>query len=251
MQSKISSDKNLFILLTGLVLVITLIMTIWLEFRLVNAFIVEHVVLGSIAFFVGAVALISRKGSALHKLYGQLFYGLMTASCVLTLIVASMPFHISFSMFQISVMSLYFLIGGKRSLQFRKSDHQFLVDKILAYVVIVVSLYVMLYSVVLDGTFYPLRTVFGVVGCGFALVDLFLFKKIKNIQKHWLSFHLSKMTAGYTTAVTGFFVAQNILGGYYNWFTPTVVCLFFIFYSIFKLNKNKQKHSVHTSGLAN
>lgn len=206
-----------------------------LEFRLVNALIATHVILGSLAFIVGAVALFAGKGQRLHKLGGQAFYVLMTLSCVITLMVSTMPNHISFSMFQISVMSLYFLVGGKRSLEFKQTQHSLSLDKRLALVVIGVSVYVLLYSVILDGIFYPLRTVFGLLGISFGLIDLWLFRQASTTKKYWLALHLSKMTAGYTTAVTGFFVAQKILGGYFDWFTPTVICLAFIGYWLIKL----------------
>lgn len=229
------TDAKLFIVLTLLSLTVTLTLTQWLEFRTVNAFIAQHVVLGSIAFIIGGFALLSKKGGLIHRASGQLFYTLMTVSSVLTLVVSVMPYHVSYSMFQISVMTLYFLIGGKRSLSFKKPNHNLIVDKLFACIVIAVSLVVMFHSVILDGVFYPLRTVFGAVAISFATCDLLLFSKTQSIKKYWLALHLSKITAGYTTAVTGFFVAQNIIGGYYNWFTPTAITLVFITYWLIKL----------------
>ena len=112
--------------------------------------------------------------------------------------------------------------------------------QVLAVGLFKISLFIFLYSVVLYGEFHPLRTVFGAVAIGFGAMDLWVFKQPIKIKNNWLIFHLSKMLAGYTTAITGFFVAQNILHGYFNWFTPTVLCLVYILFWIIKLKKPLQ-----------
>lgn len=231
----ILTDNRYFTVATALTLMVTLVFTLALDFRAVNALIAIHVILASFAFLVGGVSLLSRKGSPLHKQSGQLFYVMMVISCVLTLMVSMMPNHISPSMFQISVLSLYFLIGGKRSIAFKQPAHRLLIDLLLAYSVISVGLVVMFYSVVLNAEFHPLRTVFSSIGIVFGVIDLWSFQRRELVKRKWLAFHLSKMVAGYTTAVTGFFVAQNILSGYYNWFTPTVIYLVYLVYWLIKL----------------
>ena len=228
----------------ALAIILTLAISFLFNFRLVNAMIAIHVVLGSLAFIIGGVTLFSKKGSPLHKMSGKLFFWTMTLSAVYTLIVSTMPNHISPSMFQISIMTLYFLIGGLRSILFKRPNHNLLIDKIMAYVVIIISFLIFLYSVVLYGEFNPLRTVFGAVAIVFGTLDLWSFNKPKSLKKYWLLFHLSKMLAGYTTAITGFFVAQNILSGYFNWFTPTVVCLIYIIFWTRKLKTFKPSSSL-------
>ena len=94
---------------------------------------------------------------------------------------------------------------------------------------------VMSYSVVVDGNLHPLRTVFGTIGIGFGIIDLILFRQPTTIKSKWLILHLSKMLGGYTAAVTAFFVAQNILTGYYNWFVPTAIGLAYIAFWLIKL----------------
>ncbi|NVJ66580.1 MAG: hypothetical protein HWE16_08820, partial [Gammaproteobacteria bacterium] len=198
-------------------LIITIILStvaIWLfayflEIRLVNAMIATHVVLGSLAFLVGAFSSVSKKGGKLHKSSGRLFYLFMTVSAIYTLIVATMPNHFSTSMFQISIMTLYFLIGGIRSLSYKKSDHQYMIDKLLVYLTILVSIFILFYAKYLYGGFQPLQTVFGILAINFCILDLWIFSKAGLAKKRWLALHLSKMLAGYTTAVTGFFVAQK------------------------------------------
>lgn len=211
-----------------LVIVATLALTLIFNYRLVNSMIVMHVVLASLAFVVGILSLMVKKGSPTHIISGKLFFWLMTSSAVFTLIVAVMPFHVSFSMFQISVMTLYFLIGGVRSIRFKQPNTNLKLDKWMAYVVILVSSYLFVNYWIVRGEISPLLTVFGAVAVLFGLADLRLFSQSAKIRRHWLFLHLSKMLAGYTTAVTGFFVAQQILGGYFDWFVPTVACLIYI-----------------------
>lgn len=216
-------------------LLATGLFTALLEIRLVNSLIAVHVIQGSLAFVTGGLALFAKKGGRLHKLTGTLFFLLMTLSAVFTLIVATMPFHFSTSMFQISVMTLYFLVGGIRSLSYRSSAHRYTVDYYFIVTTMVVSIVVLFYARYLYGSYQPLQTVFGFVALGFCLADLWVFSQPGLARKRWLVLHLSKMLAGYATAVTGFFVAQKILGGYFDWFTPTVITLVMIVYWLLKL----------------
>ncbi|MCB1583273.1 MAG: hypothetical protein KDI92_09435 [Xanthomonadales bacterium] len=237
--------KNKILLTTAVVATVaTFILNYFFDFRLVNAMIVIHVILGSLAFIVGAPALLAKKGSQLHIISGKVFFWLMTYSAVFTLMVSVMPFHISPSMFQISVMTLYFLIGGVRSLSFKRGNHYLLFDKAMTYTLIVVSVYLFFHPIIIYGTYSPLRTVFGALALLFGLTDLWIFRNPQNLKKFWLFSHLSKMLAGYATAVTGFFVAQNILGGYYNWFTPTVICLVYISFWAHKLKVFKGNNQI-------
>ncbi|TQV75241.1 DUF2306 domain-containing protein [Aliikangiella marina] len=209
------------------------------DFRVVNAMIVVHVLLGGLAFLVGSIAFISTKGKSIHKLTGRIFYIVMTTSVAFSLIVSMQPNHVSPSLFQIGVLTLYFLIGGNRSLSYKNANHCLLIDQLLAITVVLVSVIVMFYSVVLDGVFFPLRTVFGSIGIVFGVLDLVVFSRPQVAEKNWLILHLSKMVGGYTAAVTAFFVAQNLLTGYYNWFVPTVFGLSYIGYWLVKLKSKR------------
>lgn len=233
------SDTHLFITTTLIALTASWVTSELFNIGSIQSLIFTHVTLGGLAFLIGSITLFSKKGSPLHKLSGKVFYISMTVSVAITLVVSIMPNHKSPSLFHIGVLSLYFLIGGKRSILFKKLNHQLIIDKLLAYTVVSVSVVIMSYSVILDGYFHPLRTVFGTIGIAFGLIDLMLFKQPINLKKKWLILHLSKMLGGYTAAVTAFFVAQNILSGYFNWFTPTVVGLSYIGFWMVKLKTFK------------
>jgi uncharacterized membrane protein len=234
------SDVNLFITTSTLALIASWVITELFSTSSIRSLIFTHVTLGGLAFLIGGITLFSKKGSPLHKLTGRIFYISMVVSVSITLVVSMLPNHVSPTMFHIGVLSLYFLIGGKRSITFKNPKHNLFIDKLLAYIVILVSLIIMSYSVVLDGNFHPLRTVFGSIGIVFGLLDIKLFSHPQNIKKKWLFLHLSKMLGGYTAAVTAFFVAQKILTGYFNWFLPTVIGLSYIGFWMFKLKTFRQ-----------
>jgi uncharacterized membrane protein len=226
---------KLFLITSTLALLASLLLQQFFKFDTANSLIFVHVVLGSLACVIGGVTLLSKKGSPLHKRSGTIFYVAMVVSVSITLVVSLTPNHFSLTLFHIGVLSLYFLIGGKRSIAFKLPTHKLLIDRLLAYIIVAVSLVIMSYTIVLHGSIHPLRTVFGIIGMGFGLFDLWLFKKPESIHTKWLLLHLSKMLGGYTAAVTAFFVAQNILSGYFNWFLPTAVGLSYIFFWMFKL----------------
>jgi hypothetical protein len=143
-------------------------------------------------------------------------------------------------------LSLYFLFGGKRSIRFKNRDHRLAMDQALAWGVVIVSVAVMAYSFWVEGRVHPLRTVFGTIGLLFGALDLWLFRANNPtpVRRHWLLLHLSKMIGGYIAAVTAFFVAQQVLSGYFNWFTPTVIGLSVIAYWVVKLKRPSA--AIHT-----
>ncbi|MFK8010881.1 MAG: hypothetical protein AB8B80_02495 [Marinicellaceae bacterium] len=231
---KLISYTKIFTLTFILALLASWIMGKYFTINVTQSLIYTHVVLGGAAFLIGAFALFSKKGSPLHKQTGKLFTISMLASVVLSIIVSILPGHVSPTMFHIGLLTLYFLIGGKRSLALKNPNPKIIIDKLLSYTIIIVSIMVMSYSVILDGNLHPLRTVFGTIGIGFGIIDLLLFKQPTTVKSKWLILHLSKMLGGYTAAVTAFFVAQNILTGYYNWFAPTAIGLAYITFWLIK-----------------
>ena len=235
----ILSKINPLIITLAVALFSALQLNLFFNFSGINSLIVVHVLLGAVAFLVGGITLMSKKGSELHKRSGRLFYNSMVVSVALTLVVAVAPNHISPTLFHIGILSLYFLIGGKRSISFKQAGHTFNFDRLIAVTVLLVSLFIIAYSISEEGRVNPLRMVFGSIGAVFAGVDLWLFKRPDAIKKKWLLLHLSKMIGGYIAAVTAFFVAQNLLSGYFNWFVPTFVGVAYLLYWCLKLSPLK------------
>lgn len=236
------NESSAFIYTTIVAFMSTIIMVTLVDLTWITSVIYTHVGLGSLAFIIGALTLFLKKGSPLHKLTGKIFYYSMTVSVVISLLVSVTPGHISPTMFHIAVLSLYFLIGGKRSILFKKAQHSVKPDQILAFIVIITSVAVMAYSILIEGRVHILRTVFGTIGMVFGGLDLWVFSDHKKIKRRWLFLHLSKMIGGYTAAVTAFFVAQNILSGYFNWFAPAFFAVSYVSYWALKQGTFKPQH---------
>lgn len=235
----IISKINPLVITLGLALLTALQLNLFFNFSGINSLIVVHVLLGALAFVIGGITLISKKGSQLHKRSGRLFYNSMVVSVALTLVVATAPNHLSPTLFHIGILSLYFLIGGKRSILFKQAGHVFTFDRLIAVTVLLVSLFIIGYSISEGGRVNPLRMVFGSIGVVFSAIDLWVFKRAGAVKKRWLLLHLSKMVGGYTAAVTAFFVAQNLLSGYFNWFVPTFIGVAYLLYWCLKQRPKK------------
>lgn len=198
-----------------------------------------HAGFGGIALLAGAVALIAKKGSKLHKKSGIVFFYSMLLSAFLSFIISIMPKHESPFLFSIGVFSIYFILSGYRSLKFKRREFDLKADKLIAYVIILTGFTMILYPIVLNGKLNIVLLVFGIVGLVFGLRDLKLYKDSQKLKKNWLKLHLGKMIGGYIAAVTAFFVVNEILPGIWNWFVPGIIGGGYISFWIMKLNKTK------------
>ena len=199
-----------------------------------------HAPLGGIALLAGGISLIVKKGNNVHRKSGKVFFFSMLFSAISAFIISVLPNHESPFLFSIGLFSAYFLISGLRSLKFKQKEFQLKTDKIIAYLITLTGIAMMLYPVLLFSKLNIILTVFGVVGIIFGLRDLKKFKDIKRLKKNWLKLHLGKMTGGYISAVSAFFVVNQILPGIWNWFVPGIIGSGYITYWMVKLNKKKK-----------
>lgn len=196
-----------------------------------------HAPLGGIALLTGGISLIAIKGSNVHKKSGKIFFFSMLFSALSAFIISVLPNHESPFLFSIGLFSIYFLISGLRSLNFKQKEFHLKIDKIIAYLITLTGIVMILYPIVLYSKLNIILTVFGAVGIVFGLRDLKLFKDIQRLKKNWLKLHLGKMTGGYISAVSAFFVVNQILAGIWNWFVPGIVGSGYITYWMIKLNR--------------
>lgn len=199
-----------------------------------------HATLGAIALLTGFVAILAKKGRIIHKQSGKIFYISMLSSAILAFIISVLPNHQSPFLFSIGIFSIYFLIGGVRSLKFKDEYHHFKTDKIIAYIMILTAIAMITYPIILNSCINIILTVFGIIGLVFAIRDLMLFRNRKRIKTGWLKLHLGKMLGGYIASVTAFFVTSNILSGIYNWFVPGIFGSIYITYWMIKLDQPKK-----------
>ncbi len=196
-----------------------------------------HAGFGGLALLGGLVALIAKKGSKIHKKAGKFFYYTMLSSALVALIISLLPKHENPFLFAIGIFSSYFVLTGYRSLRFKKEVPSLIVDKIIAWIMIVTGIAMVAYPIILKGSINIILTVFGILGLIFAIQDLIGFKNPEKLKASWLQAHLGKMTGGYISAVTAFVVVNNLIPGIYGWFTPGVIGGVYIVYWSRKVKK--------------
>ena len=204
--------------------------------NITKALIITHIVFGSIALISGTISLTTKKGNSLHKKAGKVFYYTLFISALISLIVAIMPDHQSPFLFCLGLFSIYFIFGGYRSLKFKKKNILLTLDKIIAYFIIILGIIMISYPIILKNKINIVLLNFGAISILFGIIDLFLFRDIKRINKNWLKIHLLKMTSGYIASVTAFVVNQWSLGTL-GWFLPAIFGNIYIVYWFIKLNK--------------
>jgi uncharacterized membrane protein len=182
-----------------------------------------HIPLGGIALLCGGISLVSKKGSRLHKKAGRVFFFSMLFSAFSALVISLLPNHESAFLFSIGVFSSYFLISGIRSLKHKKKEARIKIDKVIAYLITTTGFLMVTYPVLFFGKLNIVLLFFGLIGIVFGIRDLYKLKNSDLLRKGWLKSHLGKITGGYISAVTAFFVVNEILPGLWNWFIPTLI----------------------------
>ena len=200
-----------------------------------------HAALGGIALLAGLVALSSTKGRTTHKKTGRIFYYALLSSALIAMLVTLMPNHTSPFFFCISLLTLYLLISGKRSLMMKSSEHSLTTDRILAVMIIITGLGMIMYPVFLYARINIILLVFGLVSCVFGLLDLFVYRSPAVSRKHFLKLHLSKMTGAYIATVTAFTVVNKFFSGLLSWFLPSILGTLLIIYWLFKFSNRRRR----------
>ncbi|MGB0390508.1 MAG: DUF2306 domain-containing protein [Salibacteraceae bacterium] len=207
--------------------------------KIVSILILIHALFGGFALIAGSVALISKKGGSTHKKSGRVFFYSMLFSAFVSTVVALLPNHKNPFLFSIGIFSSYFLLSGILSLEYRNPKISLRRPKALAVTIIITSLIMVLFPIIYLGVLNIVLVVFGILGLTFGVLDLRLFTNPSRLSESWLTSHLGKMTGGYISAVSAFFVVNQILPGIWNWFIPGIVGGVFITYWTNKINKKK------------
>lgn len=200
--------------------------------------IIIHAGFGGIALIAGLISLIAKKGNRSHKKSGKVFYYTLMISVTMSLVISLLPNHKSAFLFCIGLFSNYFIIGGYRSLRFKKKGTSLKLDKFITSFIMLTGVVMILYPVLLENRINVVLLVFGIIALIFGAFDLYLLRNEHTAQKNWLKIHLSKMISGYVAATTAFVVVNQWIPGVWSWFTPAI---FGTLYMIYWLNKLRRK----------
>jgi uncharacterized membrane protein len=198
-----------------------------------------HAAFGGIALLAGLVSIIAKKGLAIHKKSGIVFFYTMLVSAVTAMIVAFLPNHESPFLFAVGIFSLYFILTGKRSLRFKYKNPNLQTDKWISRMMIITGILMIFLPIILSNSLNIVLCVFAIVGIVFSVRDLILFKNPERLKKGWLKLHLGKMLGAYISATTAFVVVNEFFPSFYGWFIPGIVGGFLIAYWFRKLDEKK------------
>ncbi|MFZ1525639.1 MAG: S41 family peptidase [Saprospiraceae bacterium] len=199
--------------------------------------ILAHAALGGVSLLAGFVAGVTQKGSKPHIISGRVFYYILGSSILLSLMAANMPDHYNPFLFSIGVFSSYFIIIGKRAIQYKSPGHSFSVDKLIHIIMMVTCILMVTVPHVVSGSFHIVAGVFGLMGLIFAIRNLYQLRNLDFVKKQWLKMHIGNMSGGFIASVTAFIVVNNFLPGVFSWFVPGIIGGIFIFYALRKIDK--------------
>ncbi len=178
-----------------------------------------HVAAGFTALVVAPVAMLTRKGSRVHKRWGRVYFWAMFAIFVTALLVLTVRPNIF--LFIISILSFYGAFSGVRSLKRKdpaKGQRATWLDWAAALVALAAGgsfiawgglTLADLWQTDTPAAFSVLGIVFGVVLGKDAWSDLKSFRHPNPDPLWWWTYHLERMVGSYLAAVTAFLV-QNV-----------------------------------------
>ena len=204
---------------------------------IVQILIYIHAFLGGIALISGSAAIFSKKGNKIHRKSGMIFYYSMLFSSLTALLISVLPKHESPYLFAIGIFSSYFILTGKRAINFKTDNGDLKIDKIISWAMIFTGIIMIFYNPIFNKKINIILTVYGLVGLNFSIRDLFLYKDREKLKNDWLKLHLGKMIGGYISATTAFVIVNNFFPSFYGWFIPGIFGGIYITYWIKKLNK--------------
>lgn len=182
-----------------------------------------HALLGGIAFLAGTVALVVKKGSAIHKKTGLVFYFSLLISVLISIVISVLPGHTSTFLFSIGLLSVYFLVSGRRNLKWHLPNANTKIDKGIAILVSLISITMIVCAFLLYSNTHIVLLVFGIGGLLLSSRDQYVLQDRQRILESWLPLHMGKMIGGYIAAITALFVVNEVLPDPWNWYAPSIV----------------------------
>ncbi len=190
-----------------------------------------HISCGTIGLLIGSYVLFAKKGDAVHKKTGRVFFYAMVINAFVSLVLAKL--HPNLFLFIVGIFSLYLLFTGKRYLQKKTVAHVQTMDWILLWFMFIFGIgFVVLgiYYILNGANFGIVPIVFGFLGLRFVYSDYKNFTGQSTIKNYWLTNHIQRMIGSYIAAATAFLVVNNtLLPNVVAWLLPTAILVPLIF----------------------
>ena len=188
-----------------------------------------HIAGGTSALITGLGAMLTKKGSNLHRKFGKVYFWSMTAVFVGALIVGIG--HNKIFLLMVAFFSYYMTVRGYRILYLKglsTGQRPNYIDWLITIIsgVFIGFLFVWGAYAVINGIGMGIvGLVFGAIGSSFLLQDLRKFFGKPPEKMHWWYGHIASMGGSYISAVTAFIVVNIQIPqfGWVLWVLPAVV----------------------------
>lgn len=205
-----------------------------------------HVLVGTIAIFIGLAPYFTKKGGRYHILSGRLFLGLM-AIVIITALNGVLFFRDRPFLTIVTLLSFYTSYSGYRVLKTKEKGFT-RQDFMVMLLVIGMALYFVVHFQTanilwhISVVYYLLGYVFAIVG--FDMIRYF-FPNLVQIKKFWLYEHIYKMTGSFSALISA--GAGTVFSAYepYNQIVPAIFSTFLlVFCLLYFPRRMKTKSSI-------
>ncbi len=193
---------------------------------------VLHIAGGAAGLLSGSIAASVKKGNAIHKLSGKVFfYGMLTAS-LSALVLSWLPGHPNLFLFAVGGFTLYMILTGYRIIWLKRELTNntrpiSVLDYGLSLFGLLFGLYLLFQSVnllVAGKMFGLVPGVFGLVCINYARMDYALLSGKKGIRAAWMANHITRMMGALIASYTAFLVVNvNLQPEWLLWLLPTLI----------------------------
>ena len=179
-----------------------------------------HIAGGTVALVTGLGAMLTKKGSPIHRRFGKIYFGSMTAVFVGALALA-IGHHRDF-LLMVAFFSYYMTVRGYRILFLKKlatGQKPTWIDWLITLLSGLFILFLLgwgVYALTNGIGMGIVGIVFGGIGSTFLLQDVRSFMRPPKEKMHWWYSHIASMGGSYISAFTAFIVV-NIQIGQFNW----------------------------------
>jgi len=192
-----------------------------------------HIIAGITCFITGIIAIVTKKGSRNHVLFGKVYFTAMFIVIVSAVILSL--FRNNLFLLLIASFSFYMAFAGVRSIR-----NKSLQPKIIDWILLAIGIYT---AFVMIWTMNTVLLAFGIFFAINLLQEIILFVRVLKKQtlhpRNWLLRHIGMMLGSYIATVTAFLVTnvQNIEPQWLPWLAPTIIGTPIIAYYTRKISK--------------
>lgn len=187
-----------------------------------------HITGGTSALITGLGAMLTQKGSRIHRSFGKVYFWSMTAVFVSAIVLAIG--HQKTFLFMVAFFSYYFTVRGYRVLYLKGLGVNQKANWVDWLIGVVSGTFILLLfgwglvSFLSGDSMGIVAMVFGTIGIATSIQDLRTFRGVPE-KKHWWYGHIASMGGSYISATTAFVVVNISLptAGWVLWVLPSVI----------------------------